>query len=39
MALTALYREHTGAGIDEAAAWLRRLSDDGRYHVDVWATG
>jgi cytochrome P450 / NADPH-cytochrome P450 reductase len=39
MALTALYREHTGADTDEAAAWLRRLSDDGRYHVDVWATG
>jgi cytochrome P450 / NADPH-cytochrome P450 reductase len=38
-ALAALYREHTGAGADEATAWFRRLSDDGRYHVDVWASG
>jgi cytochrome P450 / NADPH-cytochrome P450 reductase len=38
-ALTALYRDRTGSGADEASAWFRRLSEDDRYHVDVWGTG
>jgi len=36
-ALMAVYREHTGAGDDEATAWLSAMTESGRYVEDVWA--
>ena len=35
---SALYRRKTGADEASAAAWLARLAEEGRYHLDVWAT-
>ncbi|MEW1659811.1 cytochrome P450 [Streptomyces sp. NPDC093707] len=36
-ALQAIYREHTGASHEEAAAWLAALVESGIYVEDVWA--
>ncbi|CAL9304591.1 cytochrome P450 [Streptomyces olindensis] len=36
-ALQAVYREHTGADADEAAAWLTAMTESGTYVEDVWA--
>ncbi|MGI5461142.1 bifunctional cytochrome P450/NADPH--P450 reductase [Streptomyces sp. CA-249302] len=36
-AFRALYREHTGADDEAAAAWLTAMTDSGRYVEDVWA--
>ncbi len=36
-ALQAVYREHTGAGADEAADWLTAMTESGTYVEDVWA--
>jgi cytochrome P450/NADPH-cytochrome P450 reductase len=33
----ATYRKFTGAGDDEATAWLAALIDSGHYVEDVWA--
>ncbi len=36
-AFMAIYRGHTGAGDEEAAAWLGALIESGYYVEDVWA--
>ncbi|WP_369167386.1 bifunctional cytochrome P450/NADPH--P450 reductase [Streptomyces sp. R28] len=36
-AFMAIYREFTGAGDDEATAWLAALTESGHYVEDVWA--
>ena len=36
-AFMAVYREHTGAGDDEAVAWLAAMTGSGHYVEDVWA--
>ncbi|MFD8813600.1 bifunctional cytochrome P450/NADPH--P450 reductase [Streptomyces sp. NPDC059627] len=36
-AFMAVYREHTGAGDEEASAWLSALTESGYYVEDVWA--
>lgn len=36
-AFMAIYRKHTGAGGDEAGAWLNALIESGQYVEDVWA--
>ncbi|UUU34132.1 cytochrome P450 [Streptomyces sp. CA-210063] len=36
-AFKAVYRERTGAGEDEATAWLDALTESGHYVEDVWA--
>ncbi|MGI5196293.1 cytochrome P450 [Streptomyces sp. CA-288835] len=36
-AFMAIYRKHTGAGGDEAGAWLSALIESGHYVEDVWA--
>ncbi|MGW2638118.1 hypothetical protein [Streptomyces sp. NPDC001348] len=36
-AFRAIYRGHTGAGDDEATAWLAALTESGHYMEDVWA--
>jgi cytochrome P450/NADPH-cytochrome P450 reductase len=38
-AFAAVHREETGADERTAPAWLDRLAAEGRYLVDVWATG
>jgi cytochrome P450/NADPH-cytochrome P450 reductase len=38
-AFAAIHREHTGGDERTAEAWLDRLTAEGRYLVDVWATG
>jgi cytochrome P450/NADPH-cytochrome P450 reductase len=38
-AFAAIYREETGADERVALAWLDALTTEGRYLVDVWATG
>jgi len=38
-AFAAIYREETGADERAALAWLDTLTAEGRYLVDVWATG
>jgi cytochrome P450/NADPH-cytochrome P450 reductase len=38
-AFAAIHREETGAAERTALAWLDRLAAEGRYLVDVWATG
>ncbi|MEU3343087.1 cytochrome P450 [Streptomyces sp. NPDC006668] len=36
-AFMAIYRRYTGAGDDEASAWLNALIESGTYVEDVWA--
>jgi cytochrome P450/NADPH-cytochrome P450 reductase len=36
-AFMAIHREHTGAGDEEAAAWLTGMIESGPYNEDVWA--
>ncbi|MGW0515805.1 bifunctional cytochrome P450/NADPH--P450 reductase [Crossiella sp. NPDC003009] len=36
-AFMAIYRTHTGAGEEEATAWLAALIESGHYVEDVWA--
>ncbi|MDO0916651.1 cytochrome P450 [Streptomyces sp. DT2A-34] len=36
-AFMGVYREHTGAGDEEAASWLTTLTESGTYVEDVWA--
>ncbi|MGW0813033.1 bifunctional cytochrome P450/NADPH--P450 reductase [Streptomyces viridiviolaceus] len=36
-AFMAVHREHTGAGDEDATAWLADLIESGRYVEDVWA--
>ncbi len=38
-AFAAIYREETGADERAAQTWLDGLTAEGRYLVDVWATG
>jgi cytochrome P450/NADPH-cytochrome P450 reductase len=35
-AFVALYRDKTGAGEQEAAAWMKEFKASQRYLVDVW---
>jgi cytochrome P450/NADPH-cytochrome P450 reductase len=35
-AFVALYRDKTGAGEQEAAAWMKEFKASQRYRVDVW---
>lgn len=37
-AFASIYRQHTGASDAAAEAWLTRLTADGRYIADVWAS-
>jgi cytochrome P450/NADPH-cytochrome P450 reductase len=37
-AFASVYRQHTGAVDAAAEAWLTRLTADGRYIADVWAS-
>jgi cytochrome P450/NADPH-cytochrome P450 reductase len=36
-AFMAIYRTYTGAGDEEASAWLAALIESGTYVEDVWA--